>query len=37
MIKEFGEIGEVDKDTDYIQVALGLLPAKDRACATPAP
>lgn len=36
MVKEFGDIGEVDKDTDYLQVALGMLPAKDRACATPA-
>lgn len=37
MVKEFGDIGEVDKLTDYVQVALGMLPAKDRACAMPAP
>lgn len=36
MVEEFGDIGEVDKETDYVQIALGMLPAKDRACATPA-
>lgn len=37
MVKEFGDVGEVDKDTDYLQVALGMMAAKDRACATSAP